>query len=371
MQDSDSNSGSDSIGVSPQERTLLFFTAKKLFTVEQCSCTLKKKGQNKKTHTYSKFDKRFLLREDAKWLLTDDAVEHRNVLKSNYYLYHRICLTINKIVYYQHLLASFEELLSLRLRDHFALVVGCIINNWLDFCWNKLACTHTHTRARTHTHTHAKQGFDEHLLDLHEYTGFFKNLSDLNQTVPKLFADAELSQTHKSDIRPGQSSRKNLINVFDQESRKMSNSSDALHFWSETWFQRTIEAARVKVHPITYSFLSMVPWCIRRMCLPLVKWIVTSTGWFKFDKSWHVRASNSCSFFFFFEVAFFLFFDYTYRSSSFSRPVKAPLPMLEILFPWRFLQKERHTVFGTIQNQSSVLGLGFWCGWANWSRKKA
>ena len=88
-----------------------------------------RKGQNKNTHTYSEFDKRFLLREDAKCLLADDGVEHRNVLKSNYYLYHRICLTINKIVYYQHLLASFEELLSLRLRDHFALVVSCIINN--------------------------------------------------------------------------------------------------------------------------------------------------------------------------------------------------------------------------------------------------
>ena len=46
-----------------------------------------------------------------------------------YYLYHRICLTINKIVYFQHLLVSFEELLSLRLSDHFALVVGCINNN--------------------------------------------------------------------------------------------------------------------------------------------------------------------------------------------------------------------------------------------------
>ena len=60
------------------------------------------------------------------WLLTDDGVEHRNVFKSIYYLYHRICLTINKIVYYQHLLVSFEELLSLRLSDHFAMVVGCI-----------------------------------------------------------------------------------------------------------------------------------------------------------------------------------------------------------------------------------------------------
>ena len=50
----------------------------------------------------------------------------------NYYLYHRIYLTINKIVYYQHLLVSFEELLSLRLSDHFALVVGCILP-WLAF----------------------------------------------------------------------------------------------------------------------------------------------------------------------------------------------------------------------------------------------
>ena len=57
----------------------------------------------------------------------------------NYYLYHRICLTINKIVYYQHLLVSFEELLSLRLSDHFALVVGCINNNWLNL-WKKDAC---------------------------------------------------------------------------------------------------------------------------------------------------------------------------------------------------------------------------------------
>ena len=32
------------------------------------------------------------------WLPTEDGVEHRNVLKSNYYPYHRICLAINKIV---------------------------------------------------------------------------------------------------------------------------------------------------------------------------------------------------------------------------------------------------------------------------------
>ena len=44
-----------------------------------------------------------------------------------------------KIVYYQHLLVSFEELLSLGLSDHFALVVGCINNNWLknNENWNK------------------------------------------------------------------------------------------------------------------------------------------------------------------------------------------------------------------------------------------
>ena len=54
----------------------------------------------------------------------------------NHYLYHRICPTINKIMYYQHLLVSFEELLSLRLSDHFALVVGCINSNWLNL-WKK------------------------------------------------------------------------------------------------------------------------------------------------------------------------------------------------------------------------------------------
>ena len=42
-----------------------------------------------------------------------------------------------KIVYYQHLLVSFEGLLSLRLSDHFALVVGCINNNWLNL-WKKM-----------------------------------------------------------------------------------------------------------------------------------------------------------------------------------------------------------------------------------------
>ena len=44
-----------------------------------------------------------------------------------------------KIVYYQHLLVSFEELLSLRLSEHVALVVGCINNNWLNL-WKKDAC---------------------------------------------------------------------------------------------------------------------------------------------------------------------------------------------------------------------------------------
>ena len=53
------------------------------------------------------------------------------------YLYNRICLTINKSVHYQHLLVSFQELLSLRLSDHFAFVVGCINNNW----WNCLILT--------------------------------------------------------------------------------------------------------------------------------------------------------------------------------------------------------------------------------------
>ena len=41
-----------------------------------------------------------------------------------------------KIVCYQHLLVSFEGLLSLQLSDHFALVVGCINNNWLNL-WKK------------------------------------------------------------------------------------------------------------------------------------------------------------------------------------------------------------------------------------------
>ena len=56
--------------------------------------------------------------------MTDDGVEHeRNVLKSNFYLVTGF-VTINKIVYFQHLLVSFEELLSLRLSDPFVLVVG-------------------------------------------------------------------------------------------------------------------------------------------------------------------------------------------------------------------------------------------------------
>ena len=47
--------------------------------------------------------------------------------------------SIKKIVYYQLLLVSFEQLLSLRLSDHFALVVGSINNNWLNL-WKKDAC---------------------------------------------------------------------------------------------------------------------------------------------------------------------------------------------------------------------------------------
>ena len=45
---------------------------------------------------------------------------------------HRICHTINKLVYYQHLRLSFEESLSLRLSDPFASVVGWISINWLN-----------------------------------------------------------------------------------------------------------------------------------------------------------------------------------------------------------------------------------------------
>ena len=75
------------------------------------------------------------------WLLTDDGVEHRNVLKSIYQLLPPdFSLPTIKIVYYQHLLVSFEGLLSLRLSDHFALVVGCINNNWLLLV---LSCSET------------------------------------------------------------------------------------------------------------------------------------------------------------------------------------------------------------------------------------
>ena len=54
--------------------------------------------------------------------MTDDGVAHRNVLKPNFYLGTGF-VTIDNIVYYQHLLVSLEELLSLRLSDPFALVV--------------------------------------------------------------------------------------------------------------------------------------------------------------------------------------------------------------------------------------------------------
>ena len=64
------------------------------------------------------------------WLLTDDGVEHRNVHLPTFTT--GFVLPSIKIVYYQHLLVSFEGLLSLRLSDHFALVVGCINNNWLN-----------------------------------------------------------------------------------------------------------------------------------------------------------------------------------------------------------------------------------------------
>ena len=74
----------------------------------------------------------------SSWRMTDDSVEHeRNVLKSNFYLVTGF-VTINKIVYFQHLLVSFEELLSLRLSDPFVLVVGWINHNWLNL-W-KGAC---------------------------------------------------------------------------------------------------------------------------------------------------------------------------------------------------------------------------------------
>ena len=61
--------------------------------------------------------------------MTGDSVEHWNVLKSNFYLVIGF-VTINTIVFYRHLLVSFEELLSLRLSDRFALLVGWINNNW-------------------------------------------------------------------------------------------------------------------------------------------------------------------------------------------------------------------------------------------------
>ena len=51
-----------------------------------------------------------------------------NTETSNYYLVIGF-VTINKIVYYQHLLGSFKKLLSLRLSDPFVLVVGGINNN--------------------------------------------------------------------------------------------------------------------------------------------------------------------------------------------------------------------------------------------------
>ena len=60
-------------------------------------------------------------------------------LKVHYYLVTGfVILSINKVVYYQHLLVLFGELLSLRLSDPFALVVGWINNNplnlWKDAC---------------------------------------------------------------------------------------------------------------------------------------------------------------------------------------------------------------------------------------------
>ena len=67
--------------------------------------------------------------------MTDDGVAHRNVLKSNYLLVTGL-VTINKTVYYQHLLVSFEELSSLRLIDPLALVVGWINKNWLNL-WKR------------------------------------------------------------------------------------------------------------------------------------------------------------------------------------------------------------------------------------------
>ena len=60
------------------------------------------------------------------WLMTDDGVAQRNVLKSKDYLVTGF-VTINKIVCYQHLLVSFEEFLSLRVSDPFA-GIGCGLN---------------------------------------------------------------------------------------------------------------------------------------------------------------------------------------------------------------------------------------------------
>ena len=93
-----------------------------LFWHQSHSCTPYKW----RTHTTHSSNLLFL-----SWLPTDDGVDTETSWSPNNYLYHRIWLTINKIVYYQHLLVSFEELLSLRLSDHFALVVSCI-NNLID-----------------------------------------------------------------------------------------------------------------------------------------------------------------------------------------------------------------------------------------------
>ena len=68
------------------------------------------------------------------WLMIGDGVEHRNVLSPTTTL-SPICQTINKRVYYQHLLFSFEELLSLRLSDPFALIVGWINNRCLNLIY--------------------------------------------------------------------------------------------------------------------------------------------------------------------------------------------------------------------------------------------
>ena len=51
------------------------------------------------------------------------------VVKVGRWTLRRFGVQHHKIVYYKHLLVSFEGLLSLRLSDHFALVVGCINNN--------------------------------------------------------------------------------------------------------------------------------------------------------------------------------------------------------------------------------------------------